>query len=97
MEEQKNTVERELMPLEEFEKYVTPKEDFHMEIDLNHFTNFEAVKKFKSVRRAFRRGHISPYGVVYPNRPFNNRKNKPLETLKRKIYNGIKQAQSRVA
>lgn len=35
---------------------------------------FEAVRKFKSVRRAIRRGHVSPIGEPYPNRPFNNRK-----------------------
>ena len=99
MEEQKNTVERELMPLEEFEKYVTPKEDFHMEIDLNHFTNFEAVKKFKSERRAFRRGHISPYGVVYPNRPFSNKKptrGRAMNELKKKIYGQLK-SQGKIA
>ena len=64
--------------------------------ELNIFT-FNGVSKYKSIRRAIRRGHVSPIGMIYPNRPFNNRKNKPLETLKRKIYNGIKQAQSRVA
>ena len=64
--------------------------------ELNLFT-FNGVSKFKSVRRAIRRGNLSITGMVYPKRPFNNRKNKPLETLKRKIYNGIKQAQSRVA
>ena len=42
---------------------------------------FEATSKFKSVWRAMRRGHVSPHGVVYPSRPFNNRK----PTLGRKI------------
>ena len=63
--------------------------------ELNLFT-FNGVSKYKSIRRAIRRGLVSPMGMVYPNRPFNNRKNKPLETLKRNIYNGIKRAQSRV-
>ena len=53
---------------------------------------YEAVTKFKSIKRAMRRGHVSPNGVVYPRRPFNNRKNKPLENLKRRIYNEIKSA-----
>ena len=42
---------------------------------------FEATSKFKSVWRAMSRGHVSPHGVVYPSRPFNNRK----PTLGRKI------------
>ena len=98
MEEQKNTVERELMSLEEFEKYVSyedkkSKEDPHLELDLEHFVNFEAVKKFKSVRRAFRRGHISPYGVIYPKRPFSNKKptrGRAMNELKKKIYGELK-------
>ena len=35
---------------------------------------FDAVGKYKSVWRAMRRGHVSPHGIVYPSRPFNNRK-----------------------
>jgi len=35
---------------------------------------FEGVSKFKSIRRAIRRGHVSFYGDVYPKRPFSNRK-----------------------
>ena len=33
---------------------------------------FDAVSKFKSVKRAWRRGHISIYGFIYPKRPFKN-------------------------
>ena len=48
---------------------------------------FEAVSKFKSVKRAWRRGHISIYGLIYPKRPFNNRTSKenirPLMNLER--------------
>lgn len=39
-----------------------------------HLRDYNGVRKFKSVRRAIRRGHISIYGDVYPKRPFNNRK-----------------------
>ena len=56
---------------------------------------FEAISKFKSVNRAMRRGHVSPLGILYPKRPFNNRKDKPLENIKKEIYNGIKRAQSK--
>lgn len=41
---------------------------------------FECVRKFKSVGRAFRRGHITNFGVIVPHHAFNNRKN----TSKRK-------------
>lgn len=37
---------------------------------------FDGVKLFKSIRRAIRRGHVSLYGDVYPNRPFSNGKTK---------------------
>ena len=56
--------ERELMSQEEFEKY----------IGAGQLRVFNAVGKFKSVKRAMRRGHVSPIGEVYPKRPFNNRK-----------------------
>lgn len=35
---------------------------------------FSAVNKYRSVRRAFRRGHVDMYGRIYPKRPINNRK-----------------------
>lgn len=57
----------------------------------NSLESFEGVRKFKSVGRAIRRGHVSPYGVLYPRRPFNNRKNRPLEEVKKRIYNEIKE------
>lgn len=47
---------------------------------------FDGVKKFKSSNRAIKRGHMSTIGSIYPNRPFNNRKNKDFQDLKRKIY-----------
>lgn len=39
-----------------------------------------ASRRFKSVRRAMRRGHITEFGIMIPKRPFNNRAN----TSKRK-------------
>lgn len=57
--------------------------------------SFDGVSKFKSVFRAVRRGHVSPTGVIYPNRPYNNRANtskrkgvhsRAFNQLKRDIY-----------
>lgn len=47
--------------------------------DLNkgilHIFNFNGADKFKSVRRAIKRGKVDIVtGVIYPKRPFNNRK-----------------------
>ena len=41
----------------------------------NRLITFEAVKRFKSINRAIKRGLVSPFGELYPKRPFNNRKN----------------------
>lgn len=50
---------------------------------------FEGVSKFKSVRRAIRRGHASLYGDIYPNRPFSNKKrDKGTETYNRRMVYG---------
>lgn len=55
---------------------------------------FEAVAKYKSVNRAFRRGHVSPYGQIYPRRPFNNRTprkgTRPINELKKMIYGQLR-------
>ena len=64
-------------------------------VDVLNLNTFDAVDKVKSIRRAIRRGRVAPMGILYPERPFNNRKNKPLEAVKRNIYHGIKQSQSR--
>lgn len=54
------------------------------------WNNYTAVSKFKSVRRAIRRGHVNLYlGIVYPNRPFNNRKPTPgraFNEKKKRLY-----------
>lgn len=60
-----------------------------------HLKTYEAISKFKSIRRAIRRGHVSPYGEIFPHRPFNNvsnslkrgRKNRhTLNEIKKDIY-----------
>lgn len=54
--------------------------------------SFEGARKFKSSRRAIRRGLMSLYGDVYPNRPFSNRKRgKGTETdERRKVHEQYK-------
>lgn len=50
---------------------------------------FDGVALFKSVRRAQRRGHVAPWGAVYPSRPFNNKKRtrgRKLQVEKERIY-----------
>ena len=57
---------------------------------------FEAVTKFKSVSRAQRRGNVASDGSIYPRRPFNNRKGRPVEDIKRRLYFGIVNAKKRI-
>jgi hypothetical protein len=57
------------------------------------FIYYSGVSRFKSINRAERRGHISPEGIIYPNRPFNNRKctkGRALNVEKMNIYECIK-------
>lgn len=100
MEEQK-LVERPLMGEEEFKDYLEDNrvdivKDFY-EDNILHLRTHEAVKRFKSVRRAIKRGHISLDGVIYPKRPFNNAKHKKgsLNDEKKRIYEQLKQLKHR--
>ena len=68
MEEQKK-IERDLMSQEEFEDYISKG------IIVLHLITYDGVHRFKSVRRAMRRGHVTAEGIVMPRRPFNNRAN----------------------
>ena len=102
MEEQK-LVERPLMGEEEFKDYlkdnkVDIEKDFY-ENNILHLRTYDAVKRFKSVRRAVRRGHISLDGVIYPKRPFNNVKHKKgsLNDEKKRIYEKLKHRQRKSA
>ena len=73
------------MSEEEFEKYIK-QHDIGGRLRLY---TFEAVKRFRSVRRAYRRGLISDMGVIFPKRPFNNRKptkGRKNNELKKAIY-----------
>lgn len=51
--------------------------------------SYTAVSKFKSVRRAIKRGHVSMWGDIYPRRPYNNRKLNPQRKKLREIYGQI--------
>lgn len=99
MEEQK-VVERPLMSEEEFKDYMEKNRvdivgDFY-ERGILHLRTFEAVKRFKSVRRAIRKGCVSLDGFIYPKRPFNNAKHgkNSLNDRKKKIYEQLKHRQS---
>lgn len=52
--------------------------------------DYNAVSRYKSVFRAIRRGHVSVDGQKFPDRPFNNRKNRKLQNKKKSIYNDYK-------
>lgn len=52
-----------------------------------HLVDYSGVKKFKSIRKAIRRGHVSIFGEVYPHRPFKNiRTKKGTPTYMQKRY-----------
>lgn len=99
MEEQKK-IERALMSQEEFEKYIS------YGIMILHLITYEGVHRFKSIRRAIRRGHVTTEGIIIPKRPFNNRANtskrkgvhsRSTNELKKKIYGQLKQYQRRAS
>lgn len=58
------------------------------------FRTFIAVDRYRHVRRAIRRGHVSIYGDIYPTRPFNNRKRGPgtITYERRKVYEQFRNA-----
>jgi hypothetical protein len=101
MEEKFNLVERPLMSEEEFKKYLGNKADI-VEDSLTETLNlrdYRAVGKFKSIRRAIRRGLVSPSGTICPKRPFNNRANtsrrkghhsRVMNEVKKSIYEQLK-------
>ena len=70
--------------------------DFDKEDTLPRWSNYSAVSKFKSVRRAIRRGHVDLFtGIIYPKRPFSNKKRtkgRRINELKKQIYGTYKRA-----
>ena len=102
MEEQKLKKLEKPMSEEEFTEYIHNKVDEDFKNGIIHLHTFAAVGKFKSVRRAIRRGNVSPYGDVYPKRPFNNKANtcerkghssRNMNDIKKEIYGQIKHRQ----
>lgn len=101
MEEKLNLVERALMSEEEFKKYLGNKADI-VEDPLTETLNlrdYRAAGKFKSIRRAIRKGLVSPSGTICPKRPFNNRANtsrkkghhsRVMNEVKKSIYGQLK-------
>ena len=69
-------------------------ENFEKHNILPEWHNYNAVSKFKSVRRAIRRGHVDLFtGIVYPSRPYNNRKSskgRKMNDTKKQIYGQLK-------
>lgn len=106
MEEQK-VVERPLMNEEEFKAYMEKNRvdvvgDFY-ERGILHLRTFDAVRRFKSVRRAIKRGQVTLDGVTFPKRPFNNRANscnrkghhsRTINERKREIYEQLSHRKS---
>lgn len=98
--EEKETIERPLMSEEEFKDYMKNNRvdivgDFY-ERGILYLRTYEAVSKFKSVRRAIRRGHMSLDGIIFPKRPFNNAKQgkNSLNERKKMIYEQLKHRKS---
>ena len=102
MEEQK-TIERPLMSEEEFNGYMEKNRvdivgDFY-ERGILHLRTYEAVGRFKSVRR----GYVSLDGIIFPKRPFNNKANtckrkghhsRTINERKKMIYEQLKHRKS---
>ena len=96
---EENKVQRELMSEEEFKEYI------HNRIMPLHLATYEAVRKYKSVRRAIRRGYVTSEGIIMPLRPFNNRKNsckrgkhsRQMNEEKKRVYASIKDYRRRYA
>lgn len=87
--EEKKLVERPLMSEEEFKNHTHIDYVGDLEKGIIHLKTFEAVGKFKSVRRAIRRGHVSLDGFIYPKRPFGNTNTK-YNRIRRAIYEQFK-------
>lgn len=89
-------VEKKPVSIEEFEEKIQDVSNYNrnkLYEDLNnsilHLVDYSGVRKFKSIRRAIKRGHVSIFGDIYPKRPYNNRKRNKQGDItyeRRKIY-----------
>ena len=87
---------RDLMTQEEFEDKIEEVADNNRKQMIKNFKegvlylrSFMGVSKYKSIRRAIRRGNVSIFGDLYPRRPYNNRGTKDSK-VKRQIYEQLK-------
>lgn len=58
-----------------------------------HLITYKAVNKFKSIRRAIRKGNVTRWGEITPKRPFNNSKRtrgRKQELVKERLYGQIR-------
>lgn len=58
-----------------------------------NLATFDAVRVVKSIRRAQKRGKVTPWGVLAPKRPFNNRKRtagREQQLLQEKLYGQVR-------
>lgn len=69
-------------------------EDFLRDGTLPTWSTYYAISHFKSVRRAIRKGYVDLFtGIIYPTRPFNNRKptrGRKMNVTKQQIYEQLK-------
>lgn len=81
--------------MEEKRKYQQERKDefaeaFLTKNELPRYLSYNIASKFKSIKRAIRRGRIDLYtGLPFPRRPFSNRKPTPgrrFNELKKQIY-----------
>lgn len=89
-------VEQNPMQLEEFKDKIAEVAEANRKKvyeDFNKGTlylkSYIGVSKYKSIRRAIRRGHVSIWGDIYPRRPYNNRKSNPQRKQLREIYGQV--------
>lgn len=75
-------------------------EDFLRDGTLPTWSNYYAVSHFKSVRRAIRKGYVDLFtGLIYPTRPFNNRKptrGRKMNVIKQQIYEQLKSRETKL-
>ena len=109
MEEKK--LEQAPISQEEFEKKIHEvaeanrrkiEEDFYGKEpgkEILHLRDYSGVRKFKSIRRAIRKGHVSLFGEVYPKRPFKNIKSKKgnITYMKKRYYEQLTHKNRKVA
>lgn len=80
------------------EKEVKRESTINEEMSIN-LKVFDGVSRFKSIRRAMRRGLVTLWGRVAPKRPFNNRSRikgtRPMEEWKERLYGQLRSRDTR--